>query len=121
LIFGIGLAAPIAWWAWPRPQDAAARAVDLAGVDPEVAAAITAAQNAVARNPRSAASWGRLGMVLQAHQFRSEATASFAQAERLDPTDPRWPYHQALELLISAPDAGLARLERAVELGGRVA
>src|SRR5207249_71855 len=95
-------------------------AVDLAGADPGVAAAVTAAQKAVERQPASAAAWGRLAMVLQAHDFRSEATRCFAQAERLDPANPRWPYHQALDLLISAPDAGLARLERAVALDGPV-
>lgn len=114
------LALSLAWWVWPTRAVPQSVAVDLAGADPSVAAAITAAQSAVQRAPASAATWGRLGMVLQAHDFRSEATTCFAQAERLDPANPRWPYYQAIDLLISAPEEGLACLKRAVALGGPV-
>jgi tetratricopeptide (TPR) repeat protein len=60
-------------------------------------------------------------MVLRAHDFKAEANRCFARAETLDPAEPRWPYHQALELLISDQEAGLACLRRAVAAGGPAA
>ena len=52
-----------------------------------IVAALAQARAAVQESPRSAAAWGRLGMVLAAHDFRAEANACLAQAERLDPLD----------------------------------
>src|SRR5207245_10323575 len=65
--------------------------------------------------PRSAKSWGRLGKVLLAHEFSDEARACFAQAEALDPREPRWSYHQGTILSQGEPDAAIPKLQRAVE------
>src|SRR5690349_21588977 len=43
--------------------------VDPTGVDPAVLAAIDSARGAVRQSPRSANAWGRLGMILAAHNF----------------------------------------------------
>ncbi len=93
-------------------------AVDVHDAAPGLAEAIETARRGVEQSPHSAAAWGRLGMVLRAHDFNSEANRCFAQAEKLDPADPRWPYHQALDLLIFDPEAGLACLQRAAKLSG---
>src|SRR5207302_11227917 len=69
--------------------------VDLQGVEPRVAAAIEEARASVNHSPASAESWGRLGMVLLAHQFWEEARRCFVEAERLNRAEPRWPYFQA--------------------------
>src|ERR1700737_3807065 len=47
--------------------------VDLQGAEPTVAAAIEEARAAVKRARASSDSWGRLGMVLLAHQFWEDA------------------------------------------------
>jgi tetratricopeptide (TPR) repeat protein len=91
---------------------------DLAEVDPEVAQAIIEAREKVRQQPNNGAGWGRLGMVLLAHDFHDEAQRSFAQAERLDPADGRWPYLRGLSLLLSDPDAGISCLRRAAERCG---
>ena len=104
------------WWATHRASVPEPPAVDLAGADPEVAAAVESARAAVRREPSSGAAWGHLGMVLRAHDFGPEANACLAEAERLAPNEPRWPYLQGLTLILTDPDAGLRRLQRAVEL-----
>src|SRR5262245_6998529 len=81
----------VGWLGW-RGTAAAPPEVDLAGAEPAVARAVEAARAEVLRAPRSAAAWGRLGMVLRAHDYGAEANECFAQAERLDAADPHWPY-----------------------------
>ena len=44
---------------------------------------IESARDRVRREPRSAGAWGRLGMLLAAHNFSPEAVACFAEAETL--------------------------------------
>jgi tetratricopeptide (TPR) repeat protein len=84
--------------------------------DPAVAAAVEEARTAVLQAPRSARAWARLGMVLAAHQFTAEANQCFAQAERLDPREPRWPYYQGVALSLGDPEAAIPKLQRAVAL-----
>jgi tetratricopeptide (TPR) repeat protein len=89
--------------------------IDQTDVDPAVLRLISGARTAVVQTPRSAEAWGRLGKVLLAHEFSDEARACFAQAEALDPREPRWPYHQGTILSQGEPDAAIPKLQRAVE------
>src|SRR5438105_5813790 len=89
--------------------------VDLQGVEPRVAAAIEKARASVDRLS-SAETWGRLGMVLLAHQFWEEARRCFAEAERLNRDEPRWPYFQAVVLTRENLEAAILKLRRTVEL-----
>ncbi len=100
------------WWRWPRTEPPL---LDLAQVDPEIGEAITEARREVLRKPYSSPAWGRLGMVLWAHDYGVESVVCLAQAERLDAREARWPYLQGLKLLLTDPGAGIACLERAVE------
>jgi tetratricopeptide (TPR) repeat protein len=88
------------------------------GVEPAVGAAIDAARGVVSRSPRSAAAWGHLGMVLQAHRFLDEADVCLDRAERLDPREPRWPYFRGLIRAAHDAAAAIPFWQRAVELGG---
>src|SRR5262249_5632040 len=63
---------------------------------------------------------GRLGQLLRAHGYVPESNSCFAQAERLAPDEPRWPYLHALGLQSSDPDAAIGHLQRAVTLCGNV-
>jgi tetratricopeptide (TPR) repeat protein len=106
-----------AWYGWRWYTTPAPPAeIVLGGTDAAVNEAIEAARQEVCRQPRSAAAWGHLGLVLRAHDERIESGRIFAQAERLDPTDPRWPYQQGLIELLSEPEKALPQLRRAVEL-----
>ncbi len=111
-------AAHWAWRSWTAPQPPVLR---LGEVDPPVARAAEEALREVAAAPRSAAAWGRLGMVLCAHDFYDEAHACFAQAERLDRHDVRWPYLQGVSFGNPDPDKVVPPLERAVKLAGGAA
>jgi cytochrome c-type biogenesis protein CcmH/NrfG len=106
---------PIGVWLWwasaPRPEPPIP---DLSDADPKVAEAISQARQEVLRVPRSAPAWGRLGMVMRAHDFAEEANVCFEQAEHLDPREPRWPYLHGLTLVLTNPQAGILSLERAV-------
>jgi len=105
------------WRAWCRPHPVAIPEVKLsAEADPQLVEALAAATEAVRREPDSAARWGRLGMLLLANGFADESAPCLAQAERLEPDEPRWPYLQAIPLLIRDRDAALSHLRRAVEL-----
>jgi tetratricopeptide (TPR) repeat protein len=56
-------------------------------------------------------------MVLQSHGLSVAASnACFAEAERLDPQDARWPYLQTNSLLTTDPDAAIVKLRRAADL-----
>jgi tetratricopeptide (TPR) repeat protein len=112
------LAVGVGSWLWTRGTPARPPLPDLADVDAEVGDAVRAARGAVLANPRSADAWGRLGKVLRAHDFDTEANRCFEEAERLDPREPRWPYLRGLTLVLTDPAAGIPCLERAVERGG---
>jgi tetratricopeptide (TPR) repeat protein len=105
-----------AWW---RPSAPTLPDVDLADADPAVIRAVELARQAVLSRPRSADAWGRLGMVLAAHGFHPAAAPCFAEAERLEPHEVRWPYFHGVALAVYDPDAALPSLRRAAALSGR--
>ena len=106
-----------AWW-WLRPPPAPPDPPMPQGIqEPDVRAAIEAARQAVLKEPRSAGAWGRLGMTLEAQLFEPEADRCFAEAARLDPTDPRWPYFRGLYALKYDPDHAVPLLRQALAAG----
>jgi tetratricopeptide (TPR) repeat protein len=86
------------------------------GFEPIVAVQIEKALADVRLSPRSGKAWGRLGVVLQAHDLEPEARHCFAQAERFDRNEPRWPYLHGLLLRQVDVDRALARWQRAAVL-----
>ena len=65
---------------------------DLAGLEPAVREAVEMARRGVLAEPRSADAWGKLGETLLANELDTLSGACFAEAERLDPEEGRWPY-----------------------------
>jgi tetratricopeptide (TPR) repeat protein len=120
LLVVLVVAAGVGGVAWQRARAPVPQppAPDLDGIDPAVADAIESARQAVLATPRTPGAWGRLGQVLTAFNYRSEAITCFAQAERLGPDEPRWPYHQGVLLLLENADEAIPRLRRAAELCG---
>jgi tetratricopeptide (TPR) repeat protein len=107
------------WYLWNWYGVPAPPAVSYVDVDPAVAEAVETARREVRWHPRSAAAWGRLGQLLLAHGFKPESRACFAQAERLESTNPRWPYLQGLNLRFDDPEAAVLCLRRSVALCAR--
>jgi tetratricopeptide (TPR) repeat protein len=104
-------------WYFTRPDRASTSTppeVQAEGLDPSVAEAIAKARQRVLDEPRSAAAWGDLGKLLLAHNFNPEADACFAEAERLDPEDGRWPYYRGHLAAVRDPDGGAEHFRRAV-------
>lgn len=108
-------AAGIGWYTAPMPP-----AVSFVETDPAIVGVIEDARWNVLWSPRSAAAWGRLGQVLRAHNYLSEAHLCLAHAERFDSKDPRWPYLQGVDVLASDHEAAIRHLQRAVALCGCV-
>jgi tetratricopeptide (TPR) repeat protein len=93
-------------------------AANLQEVDPAAAAFVEEAYREVHQSPGSAATWGRLGMILLAHEFLGEANVCLARAELLEPEEPRWPYYQGIALFLGDPAAAIPKLQRAADLCG---
>jgi tetratricopeptide (TPR) repeat protein len=119
ILAGALLALGLGWYGWrwytaPQPPEVA-----VAETDPALAEAVAQARDQVRRAPYSAAAWANLGKLLRASQFNAQAVTCFAQAERLEPGNPRWPYLRGEGLLPGDPDGALPHLRRAVELFDR--
>jgi tetratricopeptide (TPR) repeat protein len=112
LLAAAGVGGYFAWW----PRQSVVPPIATAGLDAEVVAAIARARGAVEARPKSAAAWGRLGMVLFAQDMYADCIAMFAEAERLDPTEVRWPYFRGLALILQKPEEGLAELQQAARV-----
>jgi tetratricopeptide (TPR) repeat protein len=92
--------------------------IALSQLDADSARQLEQWQDAVRRAPRSGAAWGKLGGLLYSLEFHDEASRCFAKAEKLEPTEPRWPYLHGLLLANGAPTEAIPRLRRAVALCG---
>jgi tetratricopeptide (TPR) repeat protein len=119
VLAGMGLATAAGWYVWrrltaPEPPD-----VPVAADDPVLAEAVEAARQKVRQEPYAAAAWGQLGKLLRGSGFKEQAAVCFAQAEKFDPNEVRWPYLRGEALLPGDPDAALPHLRRAAELANR--
>jgi tetratricopeptide (TPR) repeat protein len=120
LLIGIlvASAATILWFcrsstALPTPP-----AVPVDPTEPDVAAFIEQSRQRVLKEPRSAQAWGTLGQVFLANEMEDESLLCFAEAERLDPSNPRWPYYQGgVSLNRGNRAVALPYLQQAVERG----
>jgi tetratricopeptide (TPR) repeat protein len=86
--------------------------------DSEVLGAIERARKKVLDEPSNGNAWGNLGMVLMAHSFLAEADTCFAEAARLSPSSPSWPYGRALIALKRDPAAAPPFLRQALMTAG---
>jgi tetratricopeptide (TPR) repeat protein len=92
--------------------------LNLDGTDPAAVRLIQATREEVCQSPGSAAAWGKLGMVLFAHDLFDAARTCLVRAEVLDPGDPHWPYLQAHAATAEEADVLIPCLERAVQRWG---
>lgn len=111
----LATAAAVGWW---RLRPGLDPPIPEGIVDDEVAAAIQSARQNVMNQPRSAKAWGDLGKTLLAHLFADEADVCFAEAARLAPDEPLWPYSRGVIALKQKPESAVALLEQAYAIGG---
>ena len=105
-------------WRFFQPKLSPMPQVPRTGLEPEAVEYVALAERNVEQNPDSAIDWGDLGAVLQAHGFIPEAESCYRNAERLDPSDYRWPYFLGMCRVVPSPDEALALWRRAEELAG---
>jgi tetratricopeptide (TPR) repeat protein len=110
------LGAAAAWWGWHWHTTPVPPHVALEGVDEEMADLVRQGLDEVRRQPRSAESWGKLGMILAANSFDEPAAVCFVHAERFDPRSPRWPALHGIVLLGRDGPAGILLLKQALAL-----
>lgn len=84
-----------------------------------VRAVLEEARAAVVAAPRSAAAWGRYGMLLDAHDCRTEARACYRRACALAPRDAAWCHLLAAGLEADDPEAAIGLYRKAVVLDPR--
>ncbi len=103
---------------WPRETDVPglpAVKLDNISITASRKATIAAAIGEIRARPGDANTWGRLGCLLRQLEMQ-EASACIAQAERLAPNEPMWPYLRGLDLTGVDNDAALEGLNRAADL-----
>ncbi len=66
--------------------------LNLASMEPQVAKALTAAREGILADIENDESWGKLGVVLDAHEMYDPAIACYRVAHRIDPREFRWAY-----------------------------
>ena len=92
--------------------------IDTTGFEPVIVDQIQRALSDVRAQPRSGTAWGKLGLVLQAHELSGEARICFGHAERFEPKEARWPYFHGLLLAQQTQDGAISKLGRAANLAG---
>lgn len=121
LLVALGLALLVGIYIYLRADTtsmptAALPELPMDGVDPAVAAAVGVVVERVRNDAGSGDAWGQLGMVLRANGFDEQSNPCFAEAERRDPRNPRWPYLLAHRDSETAENVTLDRLRRAATL-----
>jgi tetratricopeptide (TPR) repeat protein len=66
----------------------------------DVRDALTKARDKVLAKPNSGEAWGDLGVLFRAHKILPQANACFAEAAKLEPRNPRWPYLIGIDNLL---------------------
>jgi tetratricopeptide (TPR) repeat protein len=108
----------VTWWL-SRPALEPLPVADTEHLDAEIQELIASAVANVAADNRSATAWGDLGAVYYAHSLEVQSQACFRNAERLDPTDYRWPYLLAVSLSYADHEQTLAAYRRAAQRCGQ--
>ena len=105
---------------WPQPKLSELPPLKLEGVDPAIVKMIEDARSEIKKSPRSGPAWGKLAIILGLHDFVAEADVAFANAEQLEPREPRWPYIRGLTRSGENAETAFASFERAAKLCGDV-
>lgn len=88
----------------------------LEGAESLVAERIREAAEGIVRDPKSAAAWGRLGIVYDVNGFPVDGVSCYERALELDPAEWRWSYFAGIALEESDAAAALDHFEHAARL-----
>ncbi len=110
-LLGLGAGLLLAGCGAPPPPE-----IPTAGLEPRVAAAIRSAEAAVREDPGDGGRRGSLAMLLHTHRLDEAALAAYAEAARLDDSDPRFTHLPARLLETADRERALALTERTLAL-----
>ncbi len=117
---GVGLAvlvfAAVAIWWWTKQPAMPDPPLPPDIIDPEVRAVVGEARGKLTADLRSGEAWGEYGTLLLANLFDRDADFCFAEAAKLDPSDPRWPYARGLIALKRDPPKAVGFLTAAADV-----
>lgn len=119
-IVAIGIAAvgTGGWFARRSPAPLTPPPVPPNQAEPDVTTFVEKVRERALKEPHSAEAWGIVGQAFLANDMEPESRVCFAEAERLDKDNPRWPYFQAVILLNQGErETALPYLQRAVQRG----
>jgi len=114
----LALALGASGYFWFRNQGPRLPEIKRSGVDPAIVKAIVEASAEVRKSPAAGSAWGKLGMIFYVHDFFNEADHALAEAARLEPSEPRWPYLRGLTRFDENPAAGIPFFQQAADLCG---
>ena len=120
ILAAVAVALAATWYLTPpeaTPPPALSE-VDVSRLPYSVRVALDRAQREVVESPLSGDAWGQLAMTFYAHDFLPQALDCFAEAARLSPNDPRWPYLRGMIRAESDPAMGLDEIELAARIAG---
>ena len=90
--------------------------VNLKSTEKEVAQKIERLQKDVIADPKSSEAWGRLGMNLDAHDFKQQAVQCYQQAARLTSDNFKWSYYCAIALNDLGSSDAMEWFERCIKI-----
>jgi tetratricopeptide (TPR) repeat protein len=105
----------------PQPQLPVATPPEIPAtvVEPEVRAVLAKARERVIKEPRSANTWGDLGLLCRAHKLFLESIECFNEASKLESANPRWPYLIGSLKLRLDPEDAIRYLRAAYSIASR--
>ncbi|HTG44323.1 MAG TPA: tetratricopeptide repeat protein [Verrucomicrobiae bacterium] len=103
---------------WAKPVPIALPEIPFDQLETNIARVIRIPALRVLVNPESGSAWGELGTVLKAFGLREPSRRCLAEAEQLEPKEPRWPYLQGVLQNVGSASIAEAKLRRAVALCG---
>ena len=109
------LALAVYWFVSSVPPDVPNP--DPSVMEPQVAEKIQAHRDAVFAEPDSHETWGKLGIVFQAHGLEAEAASCYRRAIELGPSEFRWQYLRVHALRGTDSQSALERANMAARLG----
>ncbi|MSR60919.1 MAG: tetratricopeptide repeat protein [Planctomycetes bacterium] len=90
---------------------------NLESFDARVVERIQAARAKVQADPGHGGAWAELGMMFASERLKNLALDCYREAARLEPTQPKWPYRQAVTLAqIGETSAAMSAMQRSLEL-----
>ena len=100
----------------PIPSKPTLPVADLGGIDSMIVSAIRTAEKRVNASPKSAQTWGELGITYWVNELDESGRECLIKAQELQPKDGKWIYFHGLTFLPENIEAATPLIEKAADL-----